>query len=258
MPPVFGPGVVVACALEVLRWLQREHRGAVGDGEQRHLGTVEELLDHDLRVVALGEAGARVRDRLCAVGRDDDALAGGESVVLDDVRRAELVEGCTHLLDRGADVGHRRRHARLGHDLLGERLAALELRGSGRRAEARDAQGTHGIRGTRHQRHLGADNHEIRGHRARQVCDGCRARHVDGLRGDDLRDAGVARCGHHLRHRVVCQQGRDDGVLTSTGPDDEDLHATSLVRATRRAAGAVERRSATRSRSPPASRPPRR
>ncbi len=39
-----------------------------------------------------------VRQRLVAVIGDDDALAGGQAVVLDDVRRAERVESCGGLL----------------------------------------------------------------------------------------------------------------------------------------------------------------
>ena len=79
------------------------------------------------RAAGLGQAGARVRQRLVAVVGDDDALARGEPVVLDDVRRAEgvervgdLVQRCVHT--RASAVGHVGR----GHDLLGERLAALE------------------------------------------------------------------------------------------------------------------------------------
>ena len=40
-------GVTVADALEVLRRRQRHHGRAVGQGEQRHLRAVEELLDDD-------------------------------------------------------------------------------------------------------------------------------------------------------------------------------------------------------------------
>ena len=43
---MFGPLVAVERALEVLGRLQRHHGHAVGDGEERHLGPVEVLLDH--------------------------------------------------------------------------------------------------------------------------------------------------------------------------------------------------------------------
>ena len=57
-------------------------------------------------------AGARVgAGRLDVVGHDD-ALAGGEPVVLDDVGRAEGVQRLVGLLGRGAHVAAGRRHAR--------------------------------------------------------------------------------------------------------------------------------------------------
>ena len=47
MPPVFGPSSPSKRALEVLGRLQGHDRDAVGDGEERDLGPVEVLLDHD-------------------------------------------------------------------------------------------------------------------------------------------------------------------------------------------------------------------
>ena len=47
MPPVFGPGVAVADALEVLGRRQRHDPRAVGQAQERHLGAGEALLDHD-------------------------------------------------------------------------------------------------------------------------------------------------------------------------------------------------------------------
>ena len=47
MPPVFGPGVALADALEVARRGQRHRALAVAQREQRELDALEELLDHD-------------------------------------------------------------------------------------------------------------------------------------------------------------------------------------------------------------------
>ena len=66
---------------------------------------------------------------------DDDALARGEPVVLDDVGRTQRVEGVGDLVEGGADAGQRGRHVGRCHDLLGEGLAALEPGGLGRRPE---------------------------------------------------------------------------------------------------------------------------
>ena len=99
MPPVLGPASPSPTRLKSWAGISGTTVVAVADAEQRHLGPVEELLDDD-RAVGLGQAGPRVRERLVAVVGDDDALAGGEPVVLDDVRGAEGVE-------RLLDLGHR-------------------------------------------------------------------------------------------------------------------------------------------------------
>ena len=72
---------------------------------------------------------------LLEIGCDDDAFAGGEAVHLDDVRRAEVVQGVVDRSWRRADVRAGGRDVGGRHDLLGEGLAALELGGRGGRAE---------------------------------------------------------------------------------------------------------------------------
>jgi hypothetical protein len=62
---VFGPGVVVAEALGVLRGQQRHDVGAVDAAEQRHLGSVEERLEQH-RVPGL-EQRHRVRPGVVVV-----------------------------------------------------------------------------------------------------------------------------------------------------------------------------------------------
>ena len=121
-------GVVVTDPLEVLGRAEGHDGRPVADAEDGHLGPVEELLD-DEAPVGLGETGASVLERLGARVRDDDALAGGQPVVLDDVRGAERVESGLDLVHRRAHVGEGSRHVGRGHDLLGEGLAALETSG---------------------------------------------------------------------------------------------------------------------------------
>ena len=87
MPPVFGPGVAVAEPLEVLR---RQHR--------QHAVSPSVIANSDTSgpsrysSITTRSHAARVRERGLAVVGDDDALAGGEAVVLHDVRRTERVE----------------------------------------------------------------------------------------------------------------------------------------------------------------------
>ena len=111
MPPVFGPAVAVADALEVLRGRERPRRLAVAEREQRDLVADEQLLDDD-RATRLAErpadeAGLDRGERRRAVRADGDALAGREPVGLDDAGAAELVDGAA----RGLDVGARPRRA---------------------------------------------------------------------------------------------------------------------------------------------------
>ena len=139
MPPVLGPVSPSPTRLKSCAGASGTTVVAVGEAEQRDLGAVEVLLDHDLR-----RRPARQR-RACASGLgavvgDDDALAGGQPVVLDDVRRAERVQRVGHLGGGRADVRQRGGHPGRGHHLLGEGLAALELRRLRGRAEAGDAR----------------------------------------------------------------------------------------------------------------------
>ena len=87
MPPVLGPRPPSKIRLKSCAGCSALAVTTVADREERDLGAVEELLDHHPL------AGRRVRQRLVARGGDDDALAGGERVILHDVRRTELVEG---------------------------------------------------------------------------------------------------------------------------------------------------------------------
>ena len=156
-------GVAVAHPLEVLSRLQRHDGAAVGDREQRHLGAGEVLLDDD------AAARRRVRPGLVAVLRHHDALAGREAVVLHDVRRADLVEGGVRSLRRVADEGPRRRDARSGHDVLGERLRPLEPGSGGAGPEAVDPAGPDGVGRTGDQGRLGTDDDQVGADGAGQV-----------------------------------------------------------------------------------------
>ena len=167
-------------------------------------------------------------ESLVTRGGDDDALARRKSIVLHHVGCAELVERRRNVTDRRAHPRHRGGNTGLGHHLLGERLAALELRRLGRGAKARDATGTHRIGGSRHQGHLGTDDDQacLERHRERPDRLGIGDVHRHGL--DDRGDSGIARRCHDRRHRLIGQQPGDDGVLTGSSADDENLHDASL------------------------------
>ena len=216
---MLAPSLAVEDALEVLRRQQRVDGDAVGDAEEADLGAVEVLLDdHPL-------AGGGVVERLLPVVGDHDSLAGGQTVVLDDVRRAELVERGGDLVGRRPGVGSRGRDTGCCHDLLGEGLGPLEHRRLPGRAEAGDADAADGVRDAGDQGRLGADDDEPDAEVARQGGDRCTVHRVDVVQGRERGHAGVARCGVHLLHLGIGGQGVHQGVLAPAGADHEDVHA---------------------------------
>ena len=163
-----------------------------------------------------------------AVGGDHDALAGGQSVVLDHPggaeaieRRVEVGRGVDDLAVRGADAGR-------GHDVLGERLRPLDPGGVGGRAEAGDPGRADGVGDTEHQRHLGADDDQVGAATSRASAttaspDATSTAWVSAMLGDP----GVAGGTEQLGDRRVSREGQEQGVFTGSGTDDEYAHGAS-------------------------------
>ena len=238
MPPVFGPGVAVADALEVLRGGKRPRRLAVAEREQRDLVADQQLLDDDraARLAVAPRRRGRPRRRPCAeraIRADGDALAGREPVGLDDARAAELVDGPACRLDVRARHGARRRHARRLHQLLREGLRALHARGTGRRAEDGDASPSQRISEAEHERQLGSDHDEPdlevvgKRYQAADVVDG------DLVAGRDPRDAGVA--GRAMQFATGGARGERlrQRVLPPARTDEQDPHRAESRRSRR-------------------------
>src|SRR5690606_987300 len=186
--------------------------------EEGDLRAVEELLDHDT-AVGLGEAGQGVRDGLGVVLGDDDALAGGQPVVLDDVGSAGGCERGDNVVLAAAHVRQGGRHASGGHDLLGEGLAALERGGCCARPEAPDAASSDRVRDPGYQWCLWADDDQVGGDVLGKL------RHPGGV-GDRTPvraatghqvDAGVAGSRQDRVDGRVGGEGAHDGVLACAG-----------------------------------------
>ncbi len=119
-------------ALEVLSREQRYRGPPVGDREQRHLRSVEVLLDD----YPLARSSVRQRDR--EVVGDHDTLARGQRVILDHERRTERLKRVLGLgLGRG-DPGLGGWNAGRRHDFLGEGFGPLDPGGGGIGTEGRD------------------------------------------------------------------------------------------------------------------------
>ena len=144
MPPVFGPCVAVVPALGVLRGQQRDDGRAVGDGEQRHLRAVEVLLDqHRVARVEHRRARGRARRPGRSVTSTPLPAASPSSFTTHGGPASSAATSSSAVASSAAPpTGHdaRRGHAGGGHHVLGEGLAALQLGGLRRRAEAGDAR----------------------------------------------------------------------------------------------------------------------
>src|SRR5690606_31769408 len=124
----------------------------------------------------------------------------------------------------------RGRDAVAGKEILGEGLAALELRG--RRAGPEDAQagGLETIDDAGHQRHFGADHGEshalVAGQRQQRLDVG--GLDVDVAAARFCRGAGVAGSDQHFGHSRRLRQLPRQCVFAAAGTDDEDFHGQCL------------------------------
>ncbi len=157
MPPVLGPASSSPTRLKSCAGSSGTTVRAVDETEQRHLGSVEERLQQH-RVAVVEQCGG-VRAGGVTVGGDHHTLAGRQTVVLDHPgvlpgRRAEAVQRGVEPGRVVDDLASRGAHSGGGHHVFGERFGSLDTGGRGRRPEAGDAGGAHGVGHTAHQWHL--------------------------------------------------------------------------------------------------------
>ena len=163
-------------------------------------------------------------ERLRAILGDHHALARGQPIVLDDVRRSEIVEGSLDFGDRTTHGGAGGRHARGCHDLLGEGFAALEASSIRARTEAGDPARPHRIGDTGDQGRLRPNDDEVRAEGDGKIRDRLAVERIHRMDVCVLCDAGIARGDMHLVYLRVTSQGTHEGVLAGTGSDDQGDH----------------------------------
>jgi hypothetical protein len=215
----------------VARRLERADRLAVGHREDGDLLADQAFLEHEppagiAELVADHDPLDRV-ERLVLVLRDDHALARREPVGLEHAGPGGLLLGDPQLgvARIVEDPIVRARDVVLAQEVLGEDLAAFELRGRLARPEELEPVRREPIGDPEHERRLRPDDREV-----------------------DLRLAGVARerldvvgrdvdAGRDLRERVVARRdeeatrerrGEDrlgQRVLATAGADEEDVQA---------------------------------
>ena len=225
-----GPLAAVERPLVVLRGLQRKGDAPVAQAEKRDLGAVEEFLDQRLPL-GFGQARPGVGEGGVSVVRHDDPLARGQPVVFDYVGRAESVEGSFHFSQTRAQPRPRRRHARTGHDLLGERLRAFQACRFPRRAENVDARLAHGVGHARDQRSLRTDDDEVDPLAASECSHGRTVEDVEVDKRSQRGHPGVPR--GDVEDVVVTAKRTGDGVLAASRPEYEYVHGTTLSQVAR-------------------------
>lgn len=170
------------------------------------------------------EALGGMRAGRSPVRRDDDALAGGQSVVFDDPRRTEAVE---RRIEPGRvvdDLAVGRLHPGGRHDVLGESLRAFDPGRFFRGAEAWDACCSKGVGDPEYQRHLRPDHDELSAKLLGEAGDRRTRGGIHRHRLGDCRDAGIAGRAHHLGDRRIPKETVDEGMLPSAGADHEYAH----------------------------------
>ena len=136
-----GPGVALAHALVILRGADGDDRRAIGQREEARFLAHEKLLDHHLAARAAEFAVEHLVERVLGlfIGLGDHhALARGQSIGLEHERRIEALERAPRLFERNAAFVTRGGNIGALAQLLGEALAAFELRRLARGAEGVD------------------------------------------------------------------------------------------------------------------------
>ena len=202
--------VAVADPFEVLRRCEGDDVMPVGEREDGDFVAVEQLLDHDRAVV--GRRRAQPFVELLRGFADEDALAGGEPVHLDDTGRPR---------DRER-LG--RWHAGGGHDVLGEALRALDPRGSPARAEDGDPVATQRVAHAGDERRLRPDHGEVDVEAAGETQQRLGVLGPHRMAVAEGRDPGIpgrgVQCGQTRRLRQLPRQR----MLATARPDEEHLH----------------------------------
>ena len=164
---------------------------------------------------------------------DDHALAGGQTIGLDDTATAERGNRVARLVMRGDGERLSGVNASGLEQLLREGLRALHLRSCGTRAENRDALLTQPVGKTEHERYLRSDDHEIDAELLRERDLAIDVIDLDRVALTHHRDTGITRRGVHLEALRARGDYRDERVFAPAGTDDKNpqraLRATASM-----------------------------
>ena len=136
-----------------------------------------------------------------------------------------------------------RGHAGRRHDVLGERLRALDPRRRRARPEDRDADVAQLVGRAGHERRLRPDDGEVDAQVAGELDEPLDVLAANGMAAVQPRDARVAGRGVELREPRAAHERARQRMLATARADEEDPHGASLVR---RSGGQAQRSSASR------------
>jgi len=216
----------------VLRGAELDRVRAIDEHEEACLLALEEFLDDDLVAGrAEGPLDHDVVDRRIGFvlgAAQDDALAGGESVGLDDDRRpvdADEFLGGDRLVEAPEDAG---RDVVFLAQVLHETLGAFEARRGGRRPERLDPAYLKAVDDAGDQRAFRPDDDEVDFFPDREGDDRFDVLGRDGNALGDRSDSRVPRCAVELRAARRAGDRPAQGMLAPSPADHEDLHGTDL------------------------------
>ena len=222
MPPVFGAGVAVTDPLVVLRRGEGAGARAVAEREERGFLALQHRFENHAGAGGPERAAEDALQSCFRLGHrrgDGHALAGGETVRLDDDRRADLAEVGHRLGKRVAAPVGGRRDAVAGAKILGEAFRPFEPRGCRGRAERTDAGRRQSIDEATDQRRLRPDDNEVDRLRAAGVDDGLVVVDVEREARRHLGDAGVAGRGEQATQQRARGERHRHGVFATARPE---------------------------------------
>ena len=226
-PAGVGAGVAVAHPLVILRGADGEGVFAVGQDEERGLLARHEFLDHHFGPGRTEFAAEHVVDGgNCFIHGhgDDNALAGGETIGLNDDGRTlggDIGPGGGGFGEAG--IGGRRGGAGVA-DFLGEGFGGFEFGRCRRGPEGEQACGPGGIRHARGKGGLWPDDDEVDGVFFAEGDDGGAGQDVDVGTFGKLRDACIAGGDDEAVCLGVLLDGPGEGMFAAPGAEDEDVH----------------------------------
>ena len=200
---------------------------AVAQGEEGALLPVHELLDHDAGPGGAEAAAQHALDLgfgVGTVGADGHALAGGQTVGLDDIGRLEHVQSGLGVLDRVIDAVAGGGDFVAFQEGLGEGLGHLQLGRLGGGAEARDAGRRQTVGETGGQGDFRPDHDEVRLDLAGQGGEALRVVGLDRTELAQLLDARIAGGGDEAGDQRRLGDLPGQGVFTPARSDEKNNH----------------------------------